>query len=435
MEKKTLGSFLTALRKANGMTQKELADRLNVSDKAVSRWERDENCPDLTLIPIIADIFGVTSDELLRGERSTAESGARRELSERSEREVKNIAESGIFRYTVLIAVAAGCVFLGCLGMVLSGGVSDQKTGEILAAIALFLGYVLWFGAVLAIVLYFVALRRRLTGLEGSGEIVDRSIARIRTMQKWALIGVVPALIILLSGSDSARTDDIGVGFLAYLAIVAVLAALCLIRPVHRFRSIVISSEEEFRRFVRKMIILAVAFAALWGIVFYLGDVTDGAYFGIGKWFFNMNSFTEYMQEKDSEEFNREPGVVYRPFSDVNVVSRKTWFDGEANVTADYSCGYSFFRGNLCKFVFGDTSTDFIVPQNTDVEVVLAAGNPSALPIRTFTENGAEIGFWIWIFLLIGIAALYCAILVAERRRARARSEASADRPQSSGNA
>ena len=173
MEKKTLGSFLTALRKANGMTQKELADRLNVSDKAVSRWERDENCPDLTLIPIIADIFGVTSDELLRGERSTAESGARRELSERSEREVKNIAESGIFRYTVLIAVAAGCVFLGCLGMVLSGGVSDQKTGEILVAIALFLGYVLWFGAVLAIVLYFVALRRRLTGLEGSGEIVD----------------------------------------------------------------------------------------------------------------------------------------------------------------------------------------------------------------------------------------------------------------------
>lgn len=45
MERKTIGSFIAALRKANGMTQKELADRLPVSDKAVSRWERDECAP------------------------------------------------------------------------------------------------------------------------------------------------------------------------------------------------------------------------------------------------------------------------------------------------------------------------------------------------------------------------------------------------------
>ena len=41
MEKKTIGSFIAALRRANGLTQKELAEKLNVSDKAVSRWERD----------------------------------------------------------------------------------------------------------------------------------------------------------------------------------------------------------------------------------------------------------------------------------------------------------------------------------------------------------------------------------------------------------
>lgn len=46
MEKKTIGSFIAALRKANGLTQKELAEKLNVSDKAVSRWERDECYPD-----------------------------------------------------------------------------------------------------------------------------------------------------------------------------------------------------------------------------------------------------------------------------------------------------------------------------------------------------------------------------------------------------
>lgn len=64
MERKTIGSFIAALRKANGMTQKELADRLLVSDKAVSRWERDECAPDISLIPVIAELFGVTSDEL-----------------------------------------------------------------------------------------------------------------------------------------------------------------------------------------------------------------------------------------------------------------------------------------------------------------------------------------------------------------------------------
>ena len=68
MEKKTIGQFIAILRKANGMTQKDLAEKLNVSDKAVSRWERDECAPDLSLIPVIAEIFQVTADELLTEE-------------------------------------------------------------------------------------------------------------------------------------------------------------------------------------------------------------------------------------------------------------------------------------------------------------------------------------------------------------------------------
>lgn len=78
MEKKTMGSFLAALRRASGMTQKELAERLNVSDKSVSRWERDDGAPDLALIPVIAEVFSVTCDELLRGERAAAGGGAGR---------------------------------------------------------------------------------------------------------------------------------------------------------------------------------------------------------------------------------------------------------------------------------------------------------------------------------------------------------------------
>lgn len=72
MEKKSLGGFIAALRKAEGMTQKQLAEKLKVSDKTVSRWERDETSPDLASIPVIADLFGITADELLRGELSSA---------------------------------------------------------------------------------------------------------------------------------------------------------------------------------------------------------------------------------------------------------------------------------------------------------------------------------------------------------------------------
>ena len=73
MEKKTIGKFISVLRRANGMTQKEFGEKLLVSDKTVSRWECDECTPELSLIPTIAEIFGITTDELLRGERNNPE--------------------------------------------------------------------------------------------------------------------------------------------------------------------------------------------------------------------------------------------------------------------------------------------------------------------------------------------------------------------------
>lgn len=67
--KNSMGQFIAALRKANGLTQQQLADKLNVSNKAVSRWERDECAPDISLIAPLSEILGVSCDELLKGER------------------------------------------------------------------------------------------------------------------------------------------------------------------------------------------------------------------------------------------------------------------------------------------------------------------------------------------------------------------------------
>ena len=69
MERKTMGAFIAVLRKSSGMTQKQLAEMLLVSDKTISHWERDESVPDISLIPVIAEIFSVSCDELIKGER------------------------------------------------------------------------------------------------------------------------------------------------------------------------------------------------------------------------------------------------------------------------------------------------------------------------------------------------------------------------------
>lgn len=65
MEKKTFGNLVTQLRKAKGMTQADLAEKMGITDKAVSKWERDLSYPDIVSIPHLAEILGVTVDELL----------------------------------------------------------------------------------------------------------------------------------------------------------------------------------------------------------------------------------------------------------------------------------------------------------------------------------------------------------------------------------
>lgn len=63
----TMGKRMAAYRKEMGMTQDELAEKVGVSAQAVSKWENDQTCPDITLLPALAKIFGITVDELLSG--------------------------------------------------------------------------------------------------------------------------------------------------------------------------------------------------------------------------------------------------------------------------------------------------------------------------------------------------------------------------------
>ncbi|MDR0325488.1 MAG: helix-turn-helix domain-containing protein [Oscillospiraceae bacterium] len=73
MNSEKMGQFIAELRKSRQMTQKDLAERLNVSDKAVSKWERGLSCPDIALLSPLSEVLGITATELLNGERAGAE--------------------------------------------------------------------------------------------------------------------------------------------------------------------------------------------------------------------------------------------------------------------------------------------------------------------------------------------------------------------------
>ncbi|MFR2840042.1 MAG: helix-turn-helix domain-containing protein [Zhenhengia sp.] len=76
-----MGVFISELRREANMTQFELAEILHVSHQAVSKWERLESLPDITMLPLLAETFNITVDELLKGEREAQ--------TERSEEKTK----------------------------------------------------------------------------------------------------------------------------------------------------------------------------------------------------------------------------------------------------------------------------------------------------------------------------------------------------------
>ncbi len=68
----TLGKRIADLRREKGLKQDELAEMLSVSPQAVSKWENDQTCPDISLLPELAKILGVSVDELLSGKKEEA---------------------------------------------------------------------------------------------------------------------------------------------------------------------------------------------------------------------------------------------------------------------------------------------------------------------------------------------------------------------------
>lgn len=126
MNNQTMGAMVAALRKEKGMTQADLAARMGVTDKAVSKWERDLSLPDVHSIPKLAQVLGISVEELMG---STAPSGeGRKPLQPLVLLVVKAVALAMGVSVTVLsilgnLSISTGFILLGigltCVGICL----------------------------------------------------------------------------------------------------------------------------------------------------------------------------------------------------------------------------------------------------------------------------------------------------------------------------
>ncbi len=140
MDQKKVGSFLKELRKEKGITQEQLAEKLNVSGRSVSRWETGNNMPDISLLVEIADFYDVDVRELIEGERK----------SEMMNNEVRDVAnkmadyannEKGrLFKVIRVIGIVG--VLLLAIAIVFQTGLYEKELGNFIALVFSFLAFV-----------------------------------------------------------------------------------------------------------------------------------------------------------------------------------------------------------------------------------------------------------------------------------------------------
>lgn len=174
----TIGCFIAKKRKEIGLTQKELGEKLFVSDKTVSRWERDECALDACMIPKIAEILGVKVEELLNGEVFEKQTNKMQVEFCESKRKSKS---------AIFTVISIGCSFLGLIGCVIA---NFYKEGLLAFCIAI--------ACILSGVVLQVCFLMKTTGcVENTDEEDFNKIKRTnRTMKINAFLSLSIALII-----------------------------------------------------------------------------------------------------------------------------------------------------------------------------------------------------------------------------------------------
>lgn len=114
------GKFISAQRKQLSMTQQDLADKLNLTNKAISKWETGEGYPDISVLPALAEVLNVTVDELLKGEkRDNSQPPVNAYQINESKQQADYILDNSLRSFSNLYLISLGIVLLGIISSAL----------------------------------------------------------------------------------------------------------------------------------------------------------------------------------------------------------------------------------------------------------------------------------------------------------------------------
>ena len=195
MSKQTMGEFLATLRKANGYTQQEVAEKLNVSNKTMSSWETDRTVPDLLIMPAIADLYGVTVDEIVRGER-IAEKNERAEISEKSFAAVR---KNRFGKFSARCALLTGLALLCASLFVVSGIVATLTNSPLVLDIILLILTAAGFVTCIVLLFYFLYATKSAEGIVLSEDLTEDKKAFMLALKhkaaKFLAINSLPFIV------------------------------------------------------------------------------------------------------------------------------------------------------------------------------------------------------------------------------------------------
>lgn len=395
MEKRTIGGFIAALRKANGMTQKNLAEKLNVSDKTVSRWERDDGAPDLSIIPVIAEIFDVTCDELLRGERKSpaerAEATDESEPAPKAEKQRQRLLKSALSRYKNHTCIAMGISVVGLI-------VALICNLAFLKAVLGFFSGALFFVA--GIVCQAVFVNRAFFSVEDAGldaavlsdykrKVVD--LAKKSIGLTVVCIGFTFPLVSVDAYMGLSADSLLIYGAVGASAALLIYAIALYFLNASLFRKGVYSLPEREaavylhnHKWKRICAIVLVVLLAVTGACHYVATAIWGPYSIMkGTTFTDYESFVAYMEQDDSAESGYEAnynGSVVAPAPEEPVGST-TWYDQYGNEISEEEALTSRLEdknGNVvCEYI---SRRNFVALQYTP-------GDGTILPITVCTED------------------------------------------------
>lgn len=146
MNNEKIAQFLKSLRTAKGYTQQQVADLLHISPKTISKWENGDGLPDISIISVVADVYDVSVDEILKGKKDIDDKVIRRQ--ENKPKLTGLLKAQMVRRLSIYIYVGLGInILLLMIGMIIlsttnyTAGLFINFIGTILLVVTMILGY------------------------------------------------------------------------------------------------------------------------------------------------------------------------------------------------------------------------------------------------------------------------------------------------------